>query len=299
MSCCIKYQKLFLVFLFFYGSYGFADTLTLYFYPSPTPLDWSTPQSLTQITVDNSISGADHPIGHVSVEVKCEDDPQNKHHILTGMSSSGEGESLKLLIKKKVGLGILFYNLKGRLVPRQEILEELPHLYQNGEISMLTHKISPKTCQRLVRYYDEYKDRGYQDHYGLPNRPRYGEGGGCSAFGTSFLELSGLLKNEYHANWSQLRLVPKKYVGGELTDKKVSLWKLLLPSRPTRWATPKEEHFPIFFWDPDLMHEWATKKWTTEDYKPTGSYKLNKRGNAMELIIDSTHVPTPTDPIWL
>ena len=49
-----------------------------------------------------------------------------------------------------------------------------------------------------MEYFHEYRDRGYAQNYGLPLRPRYGEGAGCSAFAVSFLDVAGLLASDLH-----------------------------------------------------------------------------------------------------
>ena len=51
--------------------------------------------------------------------------------------------------------------------------------------------VSEETEQRLRTFLTELHARGYDQTYGGPHRPRYGEGSGCSARGCAMLELAG------------------------------------------------------------------------------------------------------------
>ncbi len=272
--------------------------VTLYFIPSPKGIDWATPSLLAKSTLANQAPYGKHPlkhsIGHVNVEVACGDRVQDR--ILAGMTSADKSDRIWLLLKDRIGLGVLFHDFEGKLQETSEIEEDIASRMPTGDISWLTIKINQGSCQRLLQYYSEYRERGYDKHYGLHLRPRYGEGAGCSAFGASFLELAGVLDQEFVEGWQLTRLVPEGLIGSEI--RRVSLWELIWSRKAKRWAEPDEPHRRIDFWDPDVMHQWALRTWKQESISPSGKYLLQKNGKSYGLLVDRVDVPTPADPIW-
>ncbi len=281
--------------ILFYSLPASADWLRLYVYPSPKQILWENPTQMARITLQNNASLDKHPIGHVNIEVEC----AGQDTIITGMTSGKRGESIRKLIREKYGLGILFYNLAGRMEYAKDIYYQFPKRYKNGKLGILSYKINARTCARLSQYYKEYLDGEYFNHYGLPNRPRYREGAGCSAYGASYVELAGLMTEELKSEWSHNIRVPEKWIGGHFTNRKVYMHDIVTPLKPIHWANENEAHYPLFFWDPDLMFLWIQKTWQQEMSSPTGEFQLSKRGKALELIANKILTPTPTEPIWL
>src|SRR5262249_44430205 len=136
-------------------------------------------------------------------EVLCGTDEAPIAHFYTGMTSSTSSEERKLLLSQGYGLGILFHDFQGMLEQSDEIEANLPTYLKKGGLDFLEYEINRDACLRLVEYKTEYEERGYGAHYGLPNRPRYGEGAGCTAYAVSFLELAGLETPEMRASWSR------------------------------------------------------------------------------------------------
>lgn len=269
--------------------------MTLYFYPSPG-LNWESPASLSLYTVRNELLRKPRAIGHVSIEISCPKTPQGQAvQILTGMSQQTKLESMKLMLLKGYGFGIMFHDFKGALEDPRKLRPELESRFKSGNLSFLNFKINQQTCERLAQYIQEYDQRDYDLHYGLPNRPRYGEGSGCSAFGASFLDVAGLLDAEYRDQWTRVLRVPLSYIGGPLTDQYVSIFSTFFASK---WANENEPHRSIYFWDPDLMHAWVKKIWDQQIKNPNGVYHTLKKGNAIGLSTDRRHVSTPKDSIW-
>ncbi len=266
------------------------NTLTLYLYPSYYGLSWSSPAALTRSTVLNTIPDIftknGISIGHLSVEVNCQ-------------AEGGEParRMASAMTKEKIGLGLLFHDFKGALEAPERIDKRLGKRARHGHVAFLTYKINPGTCHRLLRYYDEYRAKGYDQHYGLPNRPRYGEGAGCSAYGASYLELGGLLTEEQRGAWMKTLDVPLKYVGGPETGRKERLVKLLFPLRRTRWAQGEETSKTVAFYDPDSMYGWIMGKVRAHD--AASDYQLKTLGRSYGIVFDATGVPTPDGPLWL
>lgn len=268
-----------------------SNEMTLYFIPSPYGLNWDTPASITRTTIRNEITLKDRHIGHVAIELNCEDGT----HLITGMT--GDVSVAKgLLLREGLGLGMLFYSFKGSIETTEKLKPEIEEKTQEGRISFLQFKIKNSTCKRLIQYAKEFTEKGYQVNYGLPHRPRHGEGSGCSAFGASFIELAGLMEEEFKNAWTRNLRVPEKYIGKPISDKTIPITSLLLPLSNTRWAEENEPHKKIFFWSPDDMHEWVMKKIKNEN--ATKDYTVSKKNNAYGLIYDRTNIETPTTPIF-
>jgi hypothetical protein len=193
-----------------------------------------------------------------------------------------------------MGLGVLFYNFPGRLETREDVERQWPERRRKGELAAIRYQISQSTCERLLQFEREYRENGYEQNYGLPRRPRYREGGGCTAYGTSYLELAGLLTEEMRHQWSKTIRVPQDLIGAPEGDRWVSVGQLLT-NFWRRWARPEHPHREVFFWDPDAMYQWINAAYDSG----RTDFGRQKVGAVKVLTLDATDVPTPTDPIWL
>jgi hypothetical protein len=264
----------------------------LFFYPSPG-LKWDTPRALTLTTTRNKLLGLPRGIGHVTVLVRSPDQSR-----FTGMTQLNKKEGRKEVLFEGYGLGILLHTFKGVLEEADELTPELEkRANRPGQLSYLRIKTNEAINQRLFAYMDEYKRMGCQQWYGMRNRPLYGEGGGCSAFAVSFLELAGILLDEFKTEWTRSFNIPKEWIGGPSTGKKIAVHRMILNA--TRWATNEEPHEKGFFWDPDLMHAWAMKRYARELVAPTGEFNTEIWNQAKGLWIDASEEAAPTGKIFL
>jgi len=284
-----------------------AGSLTIYAIPSPRGLEWSTPKALAWSTYQNQNSAQTHTIGHANIHLRCDiaaGDEEN-FEIATGMTSTEDDPTRALLQDEGYGLGILFVTIPGRLEPAQEIAADLESRRKSGLINFMQFKISAKTCSRLAKYVREYKDRGYDQAYGLPNRPRYGEGSGCSAFVASFLDLAGLHTPTLRSKWYRELRVPKHLVGGPLTGNFVRVMDLIRPLRPSRWAKPEEPHFLIQFYDPEalflnLREDYQAKSHPLgDDVSGAMPVRFVSDQKVAGFELDANNIPTPDENIWL
>lgn len=275
---------------------GTKPQLTLYFFNTPKGINWNSPKDLLFSVLINSLTFKSHSIGHVAVELSC---PQNNYYNLTGMTNLEDPYKKDILVHRE-GFNVIFKGIKGRLENTSDLTTELTNEFKTGErVNFLTIKISDSNCLKLSTYLEEYKQIGekenFKDWYGLPNRPRYKEGGGCSAFGVSFLEVAGILRPEYVKNWSYFIRVPKSLIGDE--ENKVGIIKLLTLSKDeNRWARETENHRDIFFWDPDAMNSWIKKISAQNDSAPFTKVKFL---NSIGLYIDESSIEANNSPIWL
>ncbi|MFZ4715641.1 MAG: hypothetical protein ACOYL6_18100 [Bacteriovoracaceae bacterium] len=267
-----------------------AGTLTLYTIRSPKGIDWSSPKRLAKTIVNNYLGIKRDRIGHVQVELSC----QNEKRILSGMNvkSFFDKNPLETL---NLGLGFLFENFPGKLETEKESASTLKDKAKQGLLTHITFEINENSCFRLKNFFEDYKEAGHFKNYGLPNRPRFGEGGGCSAFGIAFMDLAGLLEQKYYDSWMLEKRAPMNLIGGDLTGERVSLVKLLtLKSSQDHWANENQAHHVIQFWSPDHMYNWIKGKLQQPDSDMAIVEKYGVKG----LYINKESVPTPTDPIW-
>ena len=282
-----------------------ADELILYFISSPTGMNWKSPKTVAQSVLVNTVAtllGSQHSIGHAQTQLHCGgSDGQPEFFLASGMSNIDDTDQ-DLVLKKKIGLSVLYYNFEGYFEKGSEVFADIGSKYGLKHTNHVTFEISPSTCRRLQQYVTEFESRGFWRNYGLPNRPRYGEGSGCSAYAASFPDVGGLMLPEFKSGWTRFRRVPTQYLGGDLNGgKKVSIFKIAAESG-SHWAAPNEDHKEIFFWDPDMMYRWV--KYTYQEVLagradlgyPTVT-EFNERGYGLR--IDMSALPTPTGPIWL
>lgn len=271
-----------------------SDSIRLNFYPSPYGINWKSPGKLARSVILNRLAKGGRKIGHVSVELTC----GTERH-LSGMVEDDDNIPFTdLLFKEGYGFGILYYDFHGYMENERDLASELASREEKGNLSFIEVMISPETCERIANYQKDYLQLGLDKHYGLINRPRYREGGGCSAFGASNLEIAGVLDPEWIKAWNKTINVPEKYIGGPDTGKKVSFLKIALLFAHDRWARDNEPHRPLNFWDPDEMYRWTKTQWKLEKETHSGQYELLTRGKAKGLRVDRTWVSTPTDSFW-
>jgi len=290
-----------------FGTLLAASVLTLHLIPSPKGIHWTKPQALAISAIRNEIArspaGKRHPIGHVSVELSCGD-----QHLYTAMTSQNDSEERRALLHG-YGLGVLFKDYAGRLETSKEVSADLKAMNRVGRSSFVRFFISDATCARLMTYLREYHANGYDRIYaGLNGRPLRRQGSGCSAFGASFVELAGLMTPEFETQWMQTRIAPKRFVGGPLTHRRVSVLKILFAFRAP-WATDPEQGFLLHFWDPEKMDHWARQAY--RDLRAARAQGAShparafpwpavavSLGKSPGVAFDATHVPTPDGPIF-
>lgn len=276
--------------------------LKLYIFPSPVGINWSSPSSLAWSALRNELASTPHArahsIGHVNIELSCAiAGTDSRRTIVTGMTDDGINLQRDALLKDRIGMGVLFKNYPGRLESRPEVEDQLPARFRRGDISTLHFLISDATCSRLMQFHDEFRDNGSAGIYGLPNRPRYREGAGCTAYSNAYLELAGLLTGEMVREWSKTIRVPMDMIGGGEAGapfRRVSMLRVLLtPWR--KWARANDDHREVFLWDPDAMHHWVLSVFDSrrEDFD---RFSID---GSVGLRLDARALPTPTDSIWL
>lgn len=305
-------QKFFLALamLFLSATVYAENSLTLQIIPPKPKLKWKTPRKLLLSTLKATALARGHSIGHVTVHVKCEAPGPWAEPIdfMAGMTMADSSEERDLLLKKKVGAGIMFHWFKGHHEDTEEIKKDIPrYVKQRNRFATVRFQINHETCLRLHQYWQEYSERDIGRYYGLDNKPRHGEGAGCTAYATSYVDVAGLLTPELKSAWSRYYRVPSALIGTE--DRKVSILKYLTSKKARRWATADEPHREIFFYDTQPMWSWMKKIWDNRDNLPENysvdvemqkKYSRGKRKKKiMALMIDRREASTPNGPIWI
>lgn len=289
----------------FTSLFSFAESnfLTLYFIKPPTLINWNTPHTLTTSSLINQFvptrTDRKFSIGHVFVEYSC---PRINQYALTAMTTTGSTQERDMVLKKHYGLGAMIADFDGMMETDADVMLALPGLYETGRTSVLKIQINDDACQRIVDYMQEYKELGLDKKYsGLHAYPLRKEGSGCSAFGASFLDVTGLLIKDFKNSWMRSFGVPKRLIGGPRTGRKVRIEELLTKIQ-SRWtATEDPEGFPISFYDPSLMYQWVNKEFSKIKYNQSDlpfQKEAFVRGNAKGVYLDMSHIQAPTGPIF-
>lgn len=269
----------------------FDDQLTLYAIPAPgsTGLTWSSPGQLVRHVLANEAGhklwGWERTLGHAGVKIECAATASEPAASFSGsVRNSDHGEQFReLLLHRKIGLGILFDSVDGRLERPEELLESVERFSLRGRVATVRFGLSPATCRALVEYARSFDRAGVAGRYGLVQRPLHREGAGCSAFSMSFLDLANLVEPRFREAWSFSVRVPMELVGGSRNpDHEVGLVRLALTTRG--WASPTEDGIDLFGWDPTQMFNWIRAE--ASRALKDGSAQVEGYQEAIGLVID-------------
>ena len=265
------------------------NQLTLYFIPSPVGMDWSTPANLAWSALKNRISFKSRFMGHVFVELDCGNEKQ-----LTGMVGKNFDYLNQLLINGR-GLAVMYHSFDGSLEEKDKVLAEIKELSETGErLNFVRFNLNENQCARAVTYLKEYREKNVGRYYGLANRPLYAEGAGCSAFGASFAEVTGVLDTDLTEAWSHTVNIPLEFSGPPLKEESVNLLKVMMNA--SSWAKENEPHQKLKFWSPDHMFAWVNKKMAASDKEK--QFSVTSIGKSKGIVFDKSHMPAPAGPIW-
>ena len=170
-----------------------AQELTIYAMPAPKGVNWKSPRRLILSYIGNILvrspykSSEKHPIGHVVVELK-----DSNRYAMVGTTATSNRFMMHKVMHRGWAAGILFATVDGTLEEDRINLPQIAMRKENGDMAFVKYKVSKENFDRLWEYLQEYKKRGYGKLYNGKNKPRKGEGAGCSSFAYSFLEVGGL-----------------------------------------------------------------------------------------------------------
>lgn len=281
--------------MFLTCAYAQAQELTIYTIPSPYGIDWDSPGKLLRSFIKNSTSKSPNgsnnfAIGHMMVELNY-----GQRHALVGTSARSGAEMRNNVLFKGYGLGILFASIPGILQEKTENELYVKEGLQSGNIAFMKYMIDSIVFERLWTYLDGYKQRSYYKIYNGKNKPRQGQGAGCSAFAVSFLEVAGLMDIIPTNEWLINVYAPQYLIGGPPGEnREVGLEEIYLRGR---WAeSQKESAQPISFYEPTLFFKYIQKMWAGHIDNPR--MKKHQLQNAKGFVIDVTDRACPQEAIW-
>lgn len=276
------------------------NVLTIYVIPSRAPYDWSSPRELYRSYVRNyrkNLVGKDHYLlGHAFIELST---PYSDSLILTGMRAASREDQKRLILEEHYGLSILGADVPGKLEPGSVLREKVERFSRKGRLAFMTFLINDAAARRMVEFFSQFKT-GFGDgfkpaeHYGGAYYPRYyGEGAGCSAFVVSFLDLGGLMMDEFE-RWLVGINIPRDLIGGPYNPgNKVGLRDI---RKSSHWADGSSEsgndYVPFQIYDPTLMFNWITDFHERHNRQHWNS-KPVKMNNAMGILVDVRQEPAP------
>lgn len=268
--------------------------LTIYVVPSTEWLGWDSPLALMKNTAWNKIfpvfpKKKKRAIGHVFVELT-----DGNYRFFGGMTTQAGNHQVNKVVNEGYNLGILFADFPGALDCPQKLQTELDQRCEDGEIAFMKFKLHKANFDRLKEYVETYQEREYHLIYNGKNQPRKGEGAGCSAFGISFLEVAGLLSDEWKEEWTMRVRVPQHLVGGPTTGQKVPILSMLFAHR---WAKEHEPHVVLELYEPYLIYDWIIMQ-ADQTKKPSNMNTINN-AKAIGLSFDYSQILPPAEPIFL
>ena len=288
-------KSILLLFCFITSAWASAPKITLYVFKSPAGIDWQSPRSLAVSAIKNQLysyfEDNDRILGHISIDLQCK-----QRRVVTGMVGR-QGESRRMVLQEDAGHGVLFHIFPGRLESQAELEKEIRAKQTTGLVHAITYLVDDLACDKMLAHYDNHIMQGGVHNYGFPLNTLAGEGGGCSAFGISFLQVAGIANPEYLKAWSGSVWVPKKYIGPHNTQRyksgdqallavskhrPVNVLNILLETDADKWGKPQDpESVFLAFFDPDTMFKWV------EEMVAKNAFPFVKHDESFEVVLDA------------
>jgi hypothetical protein len=274
---------------------SFAQELTMYVLPAPKGIQWTSPHTVLSSYVKNMMTkntaGKRHDMGHVIVELK-----NGNSYALIGMSPAGKYTLSWKVLFCGYGFGGFYYGFKGEMTNAAVNLPEIERRIKNGTVAYIKMKLSSAVFDRVWKYATEYEQYGYNKIYNGTNRPRYGEGAGCSAFGVSFLEVAGLPIEKMAADWIVSVPIQERFIGGPPGGGRyVNMLGLFFTNK---WADSSNKNFRMAsYYEPTVMYNWIVNAYNHNSCIKDCASEIT--GEAKGLVFDYSLALPPAGPIWL
>lgn len=251
--------------------------LTVFVVPTKYPLDWSSPssiyKSMRKCYVRSLGQKVNYLLGHVAMRMESpflEESP----YYFAQMSLSTK-EKTKLIYKDRVGMGIMGITLGGEIEPGERLQSKLAYYAKKDMVTFITFRISDNAAKRAIEYINHYtgkSNNGFttSKYYNGAFWPRYKEeGGACSTFAMSVLDVINLLEEEYIDAWKIERKIPMELVGGQLNNgHKVKTSDI---KNTHAWydgeGEVNEAYAPYFVYEPNEMFNWIMEQRANDSSK--------------------------------
>jgi len=241
--------------------------ITLYVMPTLFPLDWTSPASLYNTMKECYIKTANvsdnYLLGHLAVKISS---PLLPAPLLFAMTAANKWERINLVLKEKIGFGIMGYPLEGRFETERELNKKLAVYAKRGKLAFITYRINEIAAKRMIGLVNEMStlredNKAACNYYGGAFWPRYeNEGSGCSAMGMALLDVANLLPPESE-DWLVKVNIPMNIIGGELNnDKRIKNSTIL---KTKTWyegeGEPNVDYIYYQIYEPSIMFDWIMK----------------------------------------
>lgn len=279
------------------------NELTIYVIPSTVKYDWSSPHSLFKSYFKNYkrnlFKRRSYCLGHAFIELHT---PLASKRILTGMRAASRKEQKDLVFKQHYGLAILGADTKGVLESETDLDYNVKEYSRKGQLAFMTIFISDEATERMIQFFQSYK-AGIDSNgspgarYGGAFWPRYeGEGAGCSAFAVSFLDLAGLLKEEFD-KWLVKVNIPMDLIGGPYNNyQDVRLRDIKKQKTWTENNTSEGMKYELLeMYDPTLMYEWIKESRDKQEVGDAMTVTPVQLNEAIGIRIDGRNLPLPEE----
>jgi hypothetical protein len=281
------------------------NEVTIYLIPSAAPYDWASPRSLRKSLIKNYVKNIfrkdRYLMGHTYIELRS----STGEEIVTGMHSISRDEQKQLVFQEHYGLAILGTELLGELDNSAELTTRLDKCFRKGEISFIRIDVNEDAFNRMMAFYQGYKLRldsleTPAKCYGGAYWPRYyGEGSGCSAYVISYLDVAGVLQEEFD-QWKVQVNIPMDLIGGPYNPGNEVKMKDIRKCKT--WADSGidgKDYESFWVFDPTLMHEWVMDKYKESIDQSSEGFYAAEIDNVKGIVFDAVNIPAPSDSIFM
>ncbi len=241
--------------------------LTIFTFPTMYPLDWSSPSDLYKTMfkcyVRTMFLKNNYLIGHITTRIKT---PLIDKPLYIAMTGADPAEKARMVIKEKVGFGILGATLKGKIEPDSQIQARIKIYMKRKKIGFITFRVNKASMERILIFISQFRSKMNEnnspcDFYGGAFYPRYHhEGAACSSFGIALLEVANLYEFIYK-DWLVDVNVPIDIVGGEFNNNmKIKNSRIIKTKSWYKGNGVENEAFVNYqVYDPSIMLDWIKK----------------------------------------
>jgi hypothetical protein len=244
------------------------NEITIYVMPTMYPLDWTSPASLYNSMQECFFKTrkvpANYLLGHLAIRIKT---PLLDSPMLFAMTAADKWERLNLVLKKKIGFGIMGYPLAGRFETERELTENMAVYAKRNKLAFINFRINETAAKRMIEMVKEMSlikedNKAACNYYGGAFWPRYeNEGSGCSAMGMALLDVADILPVESE-EWMVRVRIPMSVVGGELNgNKKI---KTSVIRKSFSWyegeGIANVDYINYTIYDPSIIFNWIMAK---------------------------------------
>jgi hypothetical protein len=246
------------------GSVAHADLLRVHAISPPRSTDWSSPRSLLQSTIRNSVRSTYSPSGHILIHLET---PAGQ--IMTSMASARRTQTFSVTVIKQLGLSSLYYDFEGTLDSAQKSQDLIRRARRDHRLATLEIEIDSGQSAQMVEFLKAWIRSGAFQHYRGGQIASQLQGAGCADFVIWFLNVATRGRAPLK-NWMRELHLPLD---------------LLSETRPDEilkrqvWANPGEGRF-FMIPDPELIVNWIRNANSSQNQLGEGDLKI--RSNELD-----------------